>query len=178
MGQKHYREVSSSRGVTLIELLVVLAIIGIIALFALVDFQWYARDSRLSESRDYLLSMLEETKLRAISGVPYGVAITGTSFKMIKLNDINLDFIKNSTETAADVANTSYTVPSGMTLSGPANNELWFDRKGIPRRTDTWALNATTFTLWYDKNGNGTPDSNEQAKTVVVSTDGRIKYEQ
>jgi hypothetical protein len=101
---------------------------------------------------------------------------------MVKLTDTNLDFIKNTGETGSDVANTTFTLPSEMKISPVdsglwADSGLWFDRKGIPRSA-TWALNATTFTFWYDEDGDGITDANEQSKTVVLSPDGRIKYEQ
>jgi Tfp pilus assembly protein FimT len=161
----------------MIELLIVLAIVGIVAALAAIDYRWYNRDARLSEYQDRMIALVEEAKLRSISGVPHAVVLTGTaSFRLVRLNDTNENFVKDAGETTTDVAGNAFILPSGMKIT-PSGEILWFDRKGIPRTDSTWGFNNTTLNIWYDDNGDGNPDDDEQKKTIVVSKSGRIKYE-
>ncbi|MFZ3121766.1 MAG: prepilin-type N-terminal cleavage/methylation domain-containing protein [Thermodesulfovibrionales bacterium] len=195
-------------GVTLVELIIVLAIIGIVALFVTMDVSWFMRDTRVAESRDRLLADIEDVKLKSLAQVPHAIVIvSATSYKMVKLNDRGRcstttttacfqdsdcpggetcdlsyrNFKKDSGETTSDIANSSVTLSTNVKISGPAGNELWFDRKGIPK-SSSWLLGNTTFTIWYDTNGNGaftgsTDDDNEPRKTIIISNGGRIQYE-
>ena len=187
-------------GVTLVELIIVLAIIGIIVLFATIDTAWFQRDARVSEARDRLLADVEEAKLKSITNVPHAIFVVGaaTSYTVRKLPDTDANFKRDTTETASiEIVSTS-SLSTNVKVRLTGGDELWFDRKGVPR-TSTWRIGncsvttATlcdedsdcpgescirTFTVWYDANGNGSVDADEPNKTITISSGGRVKYEQ
>lgn len=169
---------SEIKGLTLIELVIVLAIIGIIAAFTTVEVSWWMRDSRLNEYRDRLLADLEDAKLKSVAGVPYGMFPTANGYEVRVLTDTDDDFQRDTGESAASFTPpVTVNLPTNYLLDWNNGAELWFDRKGIPRNS-TWGYGVGTFTLWYDKNGDGSPDADEQKKTIVIDSAGRIKYEQ
>ena len=172
-------------GVTLVELIIVIAIIGIIALFATIDTAWFQRDARVSEARDKLLADIEDVKLKSLAQVPHAIEINdatkATWYKIVKLTDDNSNFKWDSGEGTTDVANSTVTLSTNVKISGPSGKLLWFDRKGIPKNS-IWGVGNTTFTIWYDANGNNaftgtTDDDNEVRKTIIISDTGRIQYE-
>lgn len=194
---------SCKAGVTLIELIVVVAIIGIIVLFATIDTAWFQRDARVTEARDRLLADIEDAKLKSLAQVPHAIVIVSTQqYKMVCLKDgrcsvtiatrccqdsdcpsgesctfpSTVNFKKDTGETSSDIANSTVTLSTNVKISGPAGNELWFDRKGIPK-SNLWGVGNTTFTIWYDANSNGAADADESSQTIIISNTGRIQYE-
>lgn len=166
------------KGLTLIELLIVLAIIGIIAVLTTVEVSWWMRDSRLNEYRDRLLADLEDIKLKSVAGVPYGIFPTANGYEVRVLTDTDNDFQRDTGESTSPLTPpVSLALPTNYLLNWNNGAELWFDRKGIPRNS-TWGYGVGTFTLWYDKNGGGSLDADEQKKTIIISSAGRIQYEQ
>ena len=176
---------SPNKGVTLVELIIVIAIIGIIVLFATIDTAWFQRDARVTEARDKLLADIEDVKLKSLAKVPHAIEINdatkATWYKIVKLTDTNSNFKWDSGEATPDVDNSTVTLATNVKISGPSGRLLWFDRKGIPKNS-IWGVGNTTFTIWYDANGNNaftgtTDDDNEVRKTIIISETGRIQYE-
>lgn len=183
---------SNNSGVTLIELIIVIAIIGIIVLFATVDTAWVQRDARVSEARDRLLADVEEAKLKSLAQVPHAIVIvSASSYKMVKLNDTNNNFKKDTSgtpETTTDIANSTVTLSTNVKVGLTSGTEFWFDRKGVPRTTN-WGINGNTFRVWYDEIANGVIDwtevgaldnenkCNEPCRLIIISNTGRIQYE-
>jgi len=165
------------RGFTLMELMVVISIIAIISVFAALNATSFIRDSRVTESRDLLLSDLEEIKLKSLAGAPHAVIVvggSGTSYLVSRLTDSNNDFARNAGETWTTLR--TQTLPLNVKAALNGGDELWFDRKGIPR-TAAWATMGRTFTLWFDANGNNTADAGEPVRKITLSAGGRIQYE-
>ena len=158
---------------------------GIIVLFATIDTAWFQRDARVTEARDKLLADIEDVKLKSLAQVPHAIEINdatkATWYKIVKLTDDNSNFKWDSGEGTTDVANSTVTLSTNVKISGPSGKLLWFDRKGIPKNS-IWGVGNTTFTIWYDANGNNaftgtTDDDNEVRKTIIISDTGRIQYE-
>jgi len=173
---------SRNAGITLIELLIVIAIIGIIAALVTLDAGWFQREGRVTEARDRLVADIEDVKLKSLAQVPHAIKIiNSTSYKIVKLNDTNSNFKWDSGEDTTDIDNSTVTLATNVKISGPSGSLLWFDRKGNAK-SSTWGVGNTTFTIWYDSNGNGTynvspDDDGEISKTIIISDTGRIQYE-
>jgi prepilin-type N-terminal cleavage/methylation domain-containing protein len=177
-------------GVTLVELLIVIAIIGIIVLFATIDTAWFQRDARVTEARDRLLADIEDAKLKSLAQVPHGIIVTGgnnTSYRIVRLSDAaGADFKRDTPAddssindlTGSPVNLQTNCLKCRIQLTGlTSGDEVWFDRKGIPR-TNNWAATVNaTFRVWYDDNGDTAYTTGEQTKTISVNQDGRIQYE-
>lgn len=164
------------RGFTLIELMIVIAIIAIIATFAALSAESWSRESRLGESRDRLVASLEELKIRAIAGVPFGVRISGgvsTQYVLQELQDANEDFVRDATEAITAIETVTLSTRFKVSING-GSEEIWFDRKGIPR-TGTWGTMGRTITIWYDGNNNGAVDGGESRRLISISSNGRIQ---
>ena len=78
----------------------------------------------------------------------------------------------------SDIPNSSVALSTNVKVSKTGTDELWFDRKGIPK-SSSWLLGNPTFTIWYDADGGGTINGNESdtSKTIIISDTGRIQYE-
>jgi len=189
-------------GITLIELLIVIAIIGIIAALVTLDAGWFQREGRVTEARDRLLADLEDAKLKSLAKIPHGIVVADakTSYKMVCLKDgtcsgsanrccqdsdcpsgqtcsltsTSVNFKKDSGESYSDIVNSTVTLPTNVKIT--PSGETWFDRKGISK-SSTWGTGNTTFTIWYDSTSNGSVDSDEISKTIIISDNGRIQYE-
>jgi prepilin-type N-terminal cleavage/methylation domain-containing protein len=159
------------RGVTFIELIIVLTIIGIITLLAAVSVRWQANESRLSAMRDKFLADCEFIRINSIAREPHGIFMYPDKYEIRRLHDTNKNFIRDTGESTYLFPAPDGTVllSEGMSLlwnSCKKNNELWFDRKGIPR-CQNWGLGMGTFTFKRD----------DQKKTISIDRAGRIKYE-
>ena len=159
------------RGVTFIELIIVLTIIGIITLLAAVSVRWQANESRLSAMRDKFLADCEFIRINSIAREPHGIFMYPDKYEIRRLHDTNKNFIRDTGESTYLFPAPDGTVllSEGMNLlwnSCKKNNELWFDRKGIPR-CQNWGLGMGTFTFKRD----------DQKKTISIDRAGRIKYE-
>jgi prepilin-type N-terminal cleavage/methylation domain-containing protein len=194
-------------GVTLVELLIVLAIIGIIVLFATIDTGWFQKDARVTEARDRLLADIEDAKLKSLAKVPHGIIVATTSYRMVCLKEgsctttaqaccqdsdcttsppqtctfpATVNFKKDTGQdcpaACSDIPNSTATLSTNVKVSKTGTDELWFDRKGIPK-SSSWGIGNTTFTIWYDANGNGAADADESSQTIIISETGRIQYE-
>lgn len=198
--------VGEMRGITLIELLVVISIIGIIMVIATINIQWFMRESKLNEIRDVLIADLEDIKLKSITGVPHGIRFDNKkNYSIIGLKDMrcsndttiqcydNSDCPGGSGECSVPGnlmidMNEQYKIISSAASPFPLrgnyiinytasdDNELWFDRKGLPRKK-SWALHAKTITICYDSNGDGVCDSGEHQKNITINNAGKIQYE-
>lgn len=173
---------SRMKGLTLIELVIVIAIIGVVIILAGVNIEWWRRESRLTELRDMLMADIEDVKIRSVTALPHAIFLYTDRYERRSLNDANSNFRRDAGETtnllpASDgTDDNDVDLPTNIKLGRTGGDELWFDRKGIPR-TATWALGMTTLTLWYDKDGDGLVDTDEQQKELTISSAGRIQYE-
>lgn len=193
----------SAKGITLIELLIVLVIIGMIVLFATIDVSWFMRETRVSETRDRLVADIEDMKLKSLTQIPHGIIVTGgnnTNYRLVTLTAAaGADFRRDSPADNGSIINdpsvsinpVNLPLNVRVELVGAGGDELWFDRKGVPR-TEGWATLGRTLLVWYDVDGNGTlpwADSNasgnldlesecqEPCKLIIISNNGRIQYE-
>ncbi len=164
------------RGFTLIELMVVIAIIAILATFVALDAAQWSRESRLGEGRDRLTATLEELKLKSIAGVPHGIRIAsglGTGYSVLLLVDNNGDLLVDAGDTKTTTDTIQFPPRYLISING-SHEELWFDRKGMPR-TGGWNMLGRTITIWYDTNNNGALDSSESRRNITISVNGRIQ---
>ena len=165
------------RGFTLIELMIVITIISIVALIASLSAVSWIRESTLNEQRDLLLSSVEDVKLRSITGVPHAIFVNdgkSTNFTVRNLTDDDSDFVRDASEGTTVIRTT--TLPGKFKVSLNGGDELWFDRKGVPR-TNSWGTLGRTLTLWHDGNGNDAIDANEIKREIILSSMGRVQYE-
>ncbi len=163
------------RGFTMVELMVVISIIAIVATFAALNAASWLREARVGESRDLLVSDLEWIKLRSMAGVPHAVFVAGgtsTSYSLQKLTDADSNFMRDIGESTTALRYIA--LPQNVKISLNGGDELWFDRKGVPR-TGVWGVIGRTFTLWYDANGNNAVDGGEFKREIVLSSGGRIQ---
>lgn len=195
--------IKEAHGVTLVEVLVVMAIIIALTVLVTVAGDWFLRENKLIEYRDQLVSDLEYTKLQSITKLPHYVFLNSTSSQHYYelrelLTDTDGDFYPDAGETIQNIGwqeargyncdmnstgdNDAFCLKDEYNISwtncgGGSSEELWFDRKGIPR-CDTWALGMGTITLYRDENGDDTWQSPELSKTITIDMVGRIRYEQ
>lgn len=165
------------KGYTLIELFLVIVIIAITATFAMLNTAEWLRDANVKEARDMVVATLESVKLKSMTGLPHAILVSGgtnTLFTVNRLNDADGNFAKNDTETSSVVR--TETLPRRVKITNSSGEELWFDRKGVPRRS-TWGESGTTITIWHDTNNNNTPDAGEPTRYITISSHGRIQYE-
>lgn len=130
------------KGFTLIELIIVITVIGIVSLLAPIGIDWWLRETRLTETRDKLLADLEFVRRQSVTGEPHGIFFYKNKYEVRRLKDTNRNFVRDSEESTVLFPDPDGTVDliSDMTItwnSCSGNNEIWFDRKGIPR-CDNW----------------------------------------
>ncbi len=165
------------KGYTLIELFLVIIIIAILATFAMLNTAEWIRDANVKEARDMVIADIESIKLKSMSGLPHAILVSGgtnTLFTVNQLIDTDGNFAKNGTETSS--VERTETLPRRVKINNSSGEELWFDRKGVPR-SSTWGESGTTIKIWYDTNNNNTPDADEPTRYITISFHGRIQYE-
>ncbi|MCK9418488.1 MAG: prepilin-type N-terminal cleavage/methylation domain-containing protein [Nitrospirae bacterium] len=132
-------------GVTLIELIVVVAIIGIIAGFATLGFDFVNRE-RLSSATKELVADIQQVRVDALTSGQTGTTGMGvgirfmptTSYTLFTWNDINLDFAYNGTGEEESVE--TRTISSRLSLQlntipgDPAYTVLVYNKTGVPMR--------------------------------------------
>ncbi len=193
------------RGFTLIELMLVIVVIGIVITLTTIELTWWMRESKLTEFRDRAIADLEDIKIKSITRYPHGMICEPLRYRIVALKDMRCsnnnqpclpetsvvdcgapdlctvtgDFIKDSVEgnyTIQFAGNPFELMPRYPNYMFDCPDELWFDRRGIPR-TINWAVNNITFRIYYDENKNGAYDSGELNKSMTVDTTGRVRYE-
>jgi prepilin-type N-terminal cleavage/methylation domain-containing protein len=159
------------KGFTLIELIIVISVIGIVSVIAPVGIDWWLSETRLTEARDKLLADLEFVRRQSITGEPHGIFFYTNKYEIRHLDDTNDNFVRDAGESAFLFPGSDGTIElmSDVTIawnSCSGGNELWFDRKGIPR-CNNWALGMGTITITKDS----------RTKGLVINRTGKIKYE-
>jgi len=169
---------SEMRGFTLIELLVTISIISILIVIASLQAVSWIRESTVSENRDMLLADIEDVKLKSLTGYPQGIFVIGgvnTSYSVRKLTDADFDFMRDGGEANTTLRTANLPSPLKIRLNG-GDDELWFDRKGVPR-TSGWSPQGRTFTVWHDSDHDNAVDAGEVKQEIILSSRGRIQYE-
>ncbi len=123
------RKLSDERGLTLLELLVVMAIIAIVAGFALFGFDSARANLLLTNSARELASHLESARLDSIRrrALPQAANVTFTASNTYT---INMDFDGNGTIAVSEAR--VITLPAGMTVTSPSSfpATITFDWRG------------------------------------------------
>ena len=155
---------TEKKGFTLIELLIVMALIGTLTGIAALGLMQWKYNSTINEYRDLVLADLEFARSKSITSVPYVIVPGNGSYLLGQLNDTNNNLQKDPGENY-NIIKTEL-LPNGLTIQYSNGQQLWFDRKGIPR-TSNWALGMGTITIQYQGLN----------RTITVSSSGRIQYE-
>ena len=159
------------KGYSLIELIVVITVTGILVLLTAISVTWQRTEAQLLETRDRLLADIEFIKINSVTREPHGILFFSEKYEVHRLDDKNKDFFRDALEKTVIQAGPDGTVhmPDGMSItwnSCGGNNELWFDRKGLPR-CKNWGLGMGTFLLV----------KGSQKIKLTLDSVGKITYE-
>jgi prepilin-type N-terminal cleavage/methylation domain-containing protein len=163
-----------SSAFSMLELLIVIAIIGIIAAFALPSATTFVKGYRLHADASAIASQLNVTRFRATSQyTPYRVNVTASS-GLYSMDRMSTTYASPASEiilglsqgitflTACPVSVKPGTIPSTVTAGSSA---IYFNTRGLP--VDTSGT-PTNINVVYLKNDNDLYDA------VTVSLGGRI----
>ena len=161
-------------GFSMLELLIVIAIIGVIAAFALPSATAFVKGYRLHADASAIASQLNVTRFRATSQyTPYRLNVTASS-SLYSMDRMNTTYGSPAAEiilglsqgvsflSACPVSATPGTIPSSFTTSSAA---IYFNTRGLPVNTSG---TPTNLNVVYLKNDNNLYDA------VTVSLGGRI----
>lgn len=164
----------NSRGFSMLELLIVIAIIGVIAAFALPSATTFVKGYRLHTDASAIASQLNVTRFRATSQfTPYRLSVT-TSAGTFSMDRMNTTYASPSSEvslglsqgisflTTCPVTPKPGNIPSSVTAGSAA---IYFNTRGLPVDTTGMPTNSNVI---YLKNDDNLYDA------VTVSLGGRI----
>ncbi|MFA5997239.1 MAG: type II secretion system protein [Candidatus Paceibacterota bacterium] len=129
---------SLRRGYTLLELLVVIAILGLIMAITIPSFSEFRQNSALNADTMNVITLINRARLLSVSDKgdkQYGIYLSSTS---------SILFASSTFASSATSTRETYTLSSGITMSGTASEIVFAKVTGVASTAATTTLLGTT----------------------------------